>query len=75
VKDYLVFLGDNYYPWGGWEDFRGYFDSLEESLNYIKSQDAGYTWAHVVYKNKIIKQATTRKKDFRTHVWEFANYE
>ena len=71
MKDYLVFLGENYYPYGGWEDFRGDFDSLEEGLNYIKSQDSSYEWAHIVYKNKIIKKAAIKAKDFKNHVWEF----
>jgi hypothetical protein len=78
VKDYLVFLGNNYYPLGGWEDLREDFDSLEESLNYIKSQDgddAVFRWAHVVYKNKIIKQARTTTEDFKTHIWEFEDYQ
>jgi len=75
MKDYLVFLGENYYPLGGWEDFRSDFDSLEECLNYIESQDACYRWAHVVHKNKIIKVATTKTQDFKNHVWEFNEYE
>lgn len=74
MKDYLVFLGEYYYPSGGWEDFRGDFDTLEECLNYIKSQDAFYKWAHVVYKNKIIKNANTTIRDFKNHVWEFTDY-
>lgn len=74
MKDYLVFLGDNYYPQGGWGDFKGSFDLLEESLNYIKSQKISYSWAHVVFKNKILKQARTTTSDFKNHVWEFSDY-
>jgi hypothetical protein len=75
MKDYLVFSGENYYPCGGWEDFRSDFDSLEEGLNYIKSQRPQYNWAHVVYKNKIIKVATTKTQDFKNHTWEFEEYQ
>lgn len=74
MNEYLVFLGDDFYPCGGWEDFRGDFDSLEEALNYIKSQEPNYSWAHVVYKNKVIKTATTSTKDFKNHTWEFKDY-
>jgi len=75
MKDYLVFLGENYYSYGGWEDFRGDFDSLEECLNYIKSQELHDNWAHVVYKNKIIKKAVTETKYFKKHNWEFTDCE
>jgi hypothetical protein len=30
MKRYLVFAGVNYYPSGGWGDFHGDFDSIEE---------------------------------------------
>jgi len=70
MKDYLVFLGENYYPYGGWEDFSADFDSLEESINYIKSHD-GDIWAHVVYKNKIIKNAISHTKNLREYSWKF----
>lgn len=32
---YLVFAGDVYYPGGGWSDFKGSFDELEEALVFI----------------------------------------
>lgn len=75
MKDYLVFLGEIYYPSGGWEDFRVDFDSLEEALNYIKSKEPLYNWGHVVYKNKIIKTAKTSTKGFKNHIWEFEDYQ
>lgn len=31
MKRYLVFAGKNYYPGGGWSDFRGAFDDLESA--------------------------------------------
>lgn len=31
MKRFLVFAGSNYYPCGGWSDFVGAYDSLEEA--------------------------------------------
>jgi hypothetical protein len=40
-----VFAGENYYPNGGWGDFGGFYDTLEE----IPVPDSDWTdWAHVV---------------------------
>ncbi len=49
MKRFLLFAGSIYYPAGGWDDFRGDFDTAE------KAQSAGqvsfgdeYEWWHVV---------------------------
>lgn len=34
MKRYLLFMYDQYYPSGGWGDFKGSFDTLEEALAY-----------------------------------------
>lgn len=59
MKRYLVFIGYVYYPNGGMRDFKGDFDTLENSIIFIeKSVDENkdyetvetqwkYTWAHV----------------------------
>lgn len=31
MKRYLVFSFDQYYPCGGWNDFKGSFDTYEEA--------------------------------------------
>jgi hypothetical protein len=33
MKKYLLFAGENYYPKGGMNDFKGSFDTVEESEN------------------------------------------
>ena len=43
LKRFLVFSGDYYYPSGGWHDFHGSFDTLEEANG---SQPKG-EWAHI----------------------------
>lgn len=39
MKRYLLFCFDTYYPGGGWGDFCGSFDSIEEAMeHYSKDQ-------------------------------------
>lgn len=41
-----LFAGDSYYPSGGWGDFQGMFDSLEDAA---AAYDQGrYDWGHVI---------------------------
>ena len=57
MKRYLLFSGYSYYPSGGWRDFKGSFDGLEEALQAghkcMQQPDPGCTaadgpWCHVV---------------------------
>ena len=32
MKRFLVFAGQEYYPLGGWADFKGSYDSIEEVI-------------------------------------------
>jgi hypothetical protein len=43
MKRYLLFCGHNYYPHGGWDDFIGSYDTLEEALEDITAE-----WYHVI---------------------------
>lgn len=46
LKRYLVFTGSNYYPVGGWDDFKGSFDNQEEAIAFaINRKDS---WWQVV---------------------------
>jgi hypothetical protein len=47
---YLVFLGDDYYPKGGWRDFQGAFDTLREAQALVQQRlrERGWMWAHIV---------------------------
>jgi hypothetical protein len=62
---YTVYLGQTFYPKGGFLDLSGHFDTFQDALNYIKvfKDDSG-VWAQIVYKNQIIlygKYDPTRK--------------
>ncbi len=50
LKRFLLFVGDQYYPGGGWDDFRDSFDSLPDALIAcadIMTQEAR-DWWHIV---------------------------
>lgn len=41
-KRYLVFCYDQYYPGGGWSDFQGSFETLEEAKAFKPSMNFDY---------------------------------
>lgn len=44
---FLLFIGDEYYPKGGWNDFRGGFSSISEALDSFEVNEI-LTWWHIV---------------------------
>lgn len=52
VKRYLLFAGDQYYPVGGWDDFKGSFDTPDEAVDAIRhpTEPNGWRtdWWHVI---------------------------
>lgn len=46
MKRYALFSGDYYYPNGGWDDFKGTFDTINEALAAHTVEE--YSWFHVV---------------------------
>lgn len=53
---YMLFSGTNHYPYGGWDDFKGYFTSINNAKLWLQKNvpDASHKWAHIVYEHKII---------------------
>jgi hypothetical protein len=45
MKKYLLFLGDCYYPSGGWNDFQSSFDTIEEARAAVPPNT---DWWHIV---------------------------
>lgn len=41
---YLLFGGDQYYPNGGWDDFKGAFETVEDAWH----AHEGWDWWHIV---------------------------
>lgn len=42
MKQYLLFAFDDYYPGGGWTDFIGSYETLEEAMNAYKDVRRDY---------------------------------
>ncbi|NET97629.1 hypothetical protein [Okeania sp. SIO1H2] len=38
MERYLLFMDNEYYPLGGWDDFQGGFATIEEAKNYKASE-------------------------------------
>lgn len=58
MKKYLLFYGDQYYPDGGWSDFKGDFDTTEECLkNVAKIKPDWYEIVDIKKKILIISKA------------------
>jgi hypothetical protein len=47
MKQYFVFAGDNYYPDGGWKDFKGAFDSIYEAKKFLNDRKQ-YDWWEII---------------------------
>lgn len=50
MKRYLLFMGLDYYPAGGWDDLRDSFDTVSEAESSAKTMMTRFNWWHVVDK-------------------------
>jgi hypothetical protein len=73
MNEYLVFIGNIYYPSGGWDDFSGYFESIEKAKEHIKSFDPAYKWGHIVRNGEIVIKASGKALDYYNHRWVFSD--
>lgn len=62
MKPYLLFMGSRYYPNGGWEDFKGSYDSLEEALfeqkRLVEINEHTYPWWQIIRDGEFIANET-----------------
>lgn len=60
-RPFLIFLGDKYYPAGGWYDFCDRFRTKREAL--IKAANLKSDWWHIVDLNsgKIVAQSSDKR--------------
>lgn len=64
----LVFMGETYYPSGGWEDFIGAAPTIETARVMVETKaDSNDDWYHIVDdgSRKIVEQGTI--KDVTTY--------
>lgn len=49
MKKWMLFAGDHYYPRGGFDDFRGSYDTLGECMvAYFTVGGSEWDWGHAV---------------------------
>ncbi len=65
-KKVMLFYGNEFYPYGGWDDFKGYFDSVEEAKNFTEKEekDSSFMWAHIVQNDRIVVYGEPKKEKF-----------
>lgn len=61
MKNFIVFAGDWYYPDGGAEDFHIFYNTIEETRDYIKKLHVD--WAHIADYDMRIIEYWERDKD------------
>lgn len=62
---YALFVGDYYYPGGGWDDYQGSFSSLEEAQ--VSYTPSAWKWAHVV---DLDTEVIVARQDSLDNPWE-----
>lgn len=73
-KSYMLFAGSIYYPSGGWEDFKGYFSSVDKAKLWLQKNepDACDKWAQIVYNDKIVIWASSKDTNIlEDGMWEW----
>lgn len=46
MKRFALFACDQYYPCGGWDDFKGSFDSVHDALTELATTSCD--WWHII---------------------------
>ena len=74
IKRFLVFTYDEYYPTGGWNDFRGSFETEQEIFNLCKRSTHGnirFNGDKDIYgKEYLMIVDTHNPDDFTEYVWK-----
>lgn len=66
-----LFIGDGYYPNGGYKDFIGNFDSIKEARQYTENiKDTYDRWAHMVIDDEIILSGIYETSNGREWQWK-----
>jgi hypothetical protein len=71
MKRFLVFAGDFYYPSGGWGDFQGDFDSIDEAKDKLLKIHKDWEWSQVIdseTKKEVVEGSNTwdKKYEYKT---------
>ncbi len=55
---YKLFSGDFFYPSGGYGDFIGSFETVQECIDFVEKTPLNFEWSHIVEEDRIILEAT-----------------
>jgi hypothetical protein len=60
MQRFLLFGGDQYYPLGGWQDYKGDFDTKEQALK--EAANWSWDWYQIVdsKKGEIVEEHSKR---------------
>lgn len=78
---YLLFAGVNCSPKGGFDDFNGSVESIEDGIMFIEMSKDDIEWAHIVdnMTYEIVKYGIASKWDLSTNpikiTWEWTDEE
>jgi hypothetical protein len=73
MDKYLVFYGEDYYPSGGWDDFEGFFKTLDGAKKHLLARDPENKWGHIVFEGKIVFEAKGNQKDYSDYYWNYVD--
>ncbi len=74
MKTIKLFLGDDYYPSGGYSDFEKCFDNLIDAKNYVEftytPNECGDKWAHMVQDDEIVFSGWLKEYGSNGWIWD-----
>lgn len=60
TPQYFVFAGESYYPGGGWQDYKGAVETIEQALTLVANIDCDW-WQIVLIGSLTIEREGRRK--------------
>lgn len=67
-KEFLLFYGPIYYPYGGWKDYISSFDTEEEAIRFGVALEPSYHWFQVIQNGNIIVEAECSDNSNSWHI-------
>ncbi len=78
-QKFLLFVGDDFYPFGGWKDFKKRFNEIEEAQKWTEKEfpDASYKWAQIIFNDEIVSEGYPEhdEKMLGFHKWIWGKIE
>lgn len=75
----MLFCFDEYYPNGGWDDFKGYFDSVDDAKQNLYENASSWLlccgYAHIVVDGKIVWKGEYGYRDNSCENFEWRDQE